>query len=195
MLSSLYTVMGDTTIAITIAIIAFILLFVQSGDGRVYVKASDGFRYKVRDTTRKQETAESLARINSNINKLLDQLTNSPDVELEYVPMIGRIKARYHPSILSEGKIDKNTTSYTINKGEQLVLCMRSRDSADELYNDNVLFYVALHEISHIGTISDHHSPEFHKNFRYIFRKAAEWNYFTPVSTAFNYCGLDVGRM
>jgi predicted metal-dependent hydrolase len=162
-------------------------------DDRVSIKASDGRSYTVRNTDKKQETAEALARLNGKIETFINRLVSSADAE--YKIMALRLQKRYNPETLSEGRIDKRYTSYTVNKGEEVVLCLRTRDSKDEIYDDNLIFYVTLHEMGHIASLSEDHSPEFHKNFRYLLRKASEWGMFQKVTTSFQYCGMHVDGM
>jgi len=157
------------------------------------VKASDGRSYIVRNTDKKQETADALARLNEKVTNFINELVSSADGE--YKIMALRLQKRYNPNTLSEGRIDKRYTSYTVNKGEEVVLCLRTRDSKDEIYDDNLIFYVTLHELGHIASITEDHSPEFHKNFRYLLRKASEMGLFQKVSHSFQYCGMHVDGM
>ena len=162
-------------------------------DDRIFVQASDRRRYKVRNTEHKEETAEALARLNKKIIFFIDRLTSEKD--LEFHPAMLRLKRRYNPDTLSEGRIDKQLTSYIVNKGEQMVICMRSRDAKDQIYDDNLIFYVALHELAHVASVVEDHKPEFYRNFRYLLRKASEWNMFQKIFQKFHYCGIDVNGM
>lgn len=162
-------------------------------DDRVYVEASDGLQYKVRNTNKKQETAEALSRLNAKVTLFIKRLVETADVD--HKPMALRLSKRYDPEALAEGRVDKRFTSYTVNKGEQVVLCLRTRDSKDEIYDDNLIFYVTLHELAHISSVTEDHSPEFHANFRYLLRKASEWDLWKRVDRPFQYCGLSVNGM
>jgi len=162
-------------------------------DDRVLVEASDGHKYLVRNTHKKQETAEALVRLNTKVITFINRLVKEADVE--HTPMALRLKKRYNPSTLSEGRIDKRYTSYTVNKGEQVVLCLRTRDSNDVIYDDNLIFYVTLHELGHIASITEDHNAEFHRNFRYLLKKASEWDLWKRVSEPFQYCGMHVNGM
>jgi predicted metal-dependent hydrolase len=184
-------------IVITTLILILSILFskVHSSltDDRITVKGIDGRYYKVRNTSKKQETADTLARLNKKVLDFIQRLVVNS--ESDYKAMALRLSDRYNPDALSEGRIDKRFTSYTVNKGEQVVLCVRSRDAKDQIYDDNLIFYVTLHELAHIASITEDHSPEFHKNFRYLLRKASEWDLWQKVNEPFQYCGLDVNGM
>lgn len=162
-------------------------------DDRVSVEAYDGRSYRVRNTPRKRETALALARMNEKVLDFITRLEGAGDAEFQGA--VKRLRTRYRPDRLSEGRIDKRHTSYTLNKGEEVVLCLRSRDHKDEIYDDNLIFYVVLHELAHIASITENHNDEFHTNFRYLLRKAAEWGLFVRKSDRFHYCGMDVHGM
>jgi hypothetical protein len=164
-------------------------------DDRILVLASDGRKYLVRNTDNKQDTAEGLARLNAKVLTFIYNLEEQAKNEKEYIPMVTRLRQRYRPDKVSEGIVDQRFTSYTVNKGEEMVLCMRTRDGRDEMYDDNILFYVTLHELAHIGSLTEHHNDEFHKNFRYLLRKAGEMNMFRKVVEQFHYCGINVNGM
>ncbi len=162
-------------------------------DDRVLVEAYDGRSYRVRNTAKKQETAIALARVNEKVMNFINRLESDHDPE--YNAVVVRLKSRYRPDRLSEGRIDKRYSSYTINKGEEVVLCLRSRDERDAIYDDNLLFYVVLHELAHVASITEDHRQEFHDNFRFFLRKAAQWGLWTKKSHRFDYCGVDVNGM
>src|SRR5947209_13972630 len=154
-------------IAILVVVVLIFIIFKKVRiDDRVNVLASDGRNYLVRNTDNKVETAEGLARLNSKVLLLISKLEEEAKIEPEHLPMVTRLRQRYRPEKISEGIVDQRFTSYTVNKGEEMVLCMRTRDGKDEMYNDNILFYVTLHELAHVGSLTEHHNEEFHKNFR-----------------------------
>jgi hypothetical protein len=172
----------------------YIINHKRFSDSRVFVTGGDNRRYKVQNISSKNDSANALARVNSKIIDFIKRLES--DGETEFKPMIKRIATRYDPNSLAEGRhSEKQFTSYTVNKGEELVLCLRSRDQSDTMHDDNLLFYVTLHELAHIGSLSEHHTQEFHHNFRFLMRKASDWGFFKRVREPFKYCGLDVHSM
>lgn len=171
----------------------FIHKWYLSLDGRVPTIAFDGREYHVRDTLDKKETADSLARLNENIIKIINYMERQNDPN--FVVATERLKSRYNVGAISEGIVEDGITSYTVNKGEQIVFCMRTRDEQDTLYKDNILLYVAMHELAHIMSISEQHTPEFYKNFDYIQQCAKAVNLFQHSSEPINYCGLKIARI
>lgn len=188
--------LGEAFVAL--GLVLLIILFINKAhetlmDDRVYVEAFDGRKYKVRNTKKKDETANALAQLNDKVMTLMKKLEKDGDEGRK--PMVARMKNRYNPETFSEGKIDKRFTSYTVNKGEEVVLCLRTRDQKDELYDENLIFYVTLHELGHIASVTEDHNDEFHDNFRYLLKKASEYGMFKKVRERFNYCGMDVNGM
>ena len=65
---------------------------------------------------------------------------------------------KYNPNNFSETGKDSKYTSYSVNKGEKIVLCLRSRDGKDRLIDENTLTFVSIHELAHIMTKSVGHT-------------------------------------
>ncbi len=174
----------------------------------VDVKGPDGRKYKVRASPRQSESAAALARLNARVTLLIERLVKETDAketdakktdvkETDQAPkmkgVVERIVRRYNPDVISEGVIDNEKTSYTVNKGEEVVYCLRSRDERDQLYSDNKLMHVAIHELAHIGSLASgdaSHAGDFPANLHYLERKAAEFGLITPISENWEYCGL-----
>ena len=83
----------------------------------------DGRRYLVRSASDSKEAANLLGTINVKLLRLIDILKEKhPDDD-----RTKRLDEKYDPEALSEGTEDKNYTSYSINKGEKIVFCIRSK--------------------------------------------------------------------
>ena len=110
---------------------------------------------------------------------------------------ITRFVQNFHPEpkTFSESTPDSKYTSYSVNKGEKVVFCLRSRNSEEKLVDDNLLMFVALHEMAHIMTKSIGHTDEFWENFRYLLRQAIEIDLYQPHDFRNNpveYCGTQI---
>ena len=157
----------------------------------VGVIGSDGVTYYVRDIPDKQGSVEMLVILNKKIFKLMDDIESYAINDKQRLDAIARLRRRFKPKVLSEGVVDRRYTSYTVSKGEQLVMCLRSRDT-DNLYDENLLFYVILHELGHIASVSENHTDEFRTNFSFLLNVAIEKGLFHHINQPFNYCGLDL---
>ena len=168
------------------------------GSGRyplVDVKSTiDGKIYRVRDMRDKQEAADLLAKVRARMRLLYGHLeTTFPDK-----PQVKRLLQRFeaNPERLLESTPDAEHTSYSVNKGEKVHLCLRQRQGADEsLVNENIMVFVSLHEMAHMITDSIGHEPEFWNNFGWLLREAEKINVYQyqdfkahPV----RYCGTNI---
>eukprot|EP00798_Chlamydomonas_sp_ICE-L_P014866 gene14866-biopygen23894 len=115
----------------------------------------DGRKYLMRQLPDRQNAANLMARINSNLNKLVQHLV----AKYPKNPVVRQLYDNYNPDALSEGGAELGYTSYSVNKGEKIVLCLRQRDH--ELVEENILMYVAIHELGHLATDEVGHTPKF----------------------------------
>lgn len=180
------------TIVLLVILMWLVYEYTTLTDNRVKVKAMDGREYLVLNTKDKHTTANALARLNANIIALIAYM----DVQKnpKYAMAVQRLKLKYKPDVISEGLIDKTLTSFTINKGEQIVFCMRPRHGGS-VYDDNLLMYVAMHELAHVMSITEQHTPEFKENFNFLIESAKALKLFQHNDNSTNYCGLDIPRI
>jgi len=141
----------------------------------------DGKYYLVRDLNDKEDVADTLAYIRMNIMKLIEHIKRShPD---KYQKYIHDLEEKFTDVSISENIYDFYYTSYSVNKGEQLVFCMRSRknNSNDRRHDINLMMYVALHEISHIACPEYGHTELFKEIFSFITKSAIDIGIYTPI--------------
>ena len=151
----------------------------------------DKRQYLVRKLDDKQEAANLLANMRMKLVKLCDHLENN-DLNNNGVY---RLIKRFQPNNITESSASEKYTSYSVNKGEKIVFCLRSRDEKKKLVNENVMMFVALHELAHIMTKSVGHTEEFWNNFRYLLKKSIEIGIYTPVdfdTKPVDYCGIKI---
>jgi hypothetical protein len=83
-------------------------------------------------------------------------------------------------------------TSYTLDKGAKMYFCLRDKKT-HKVLDDDIVFFVALHEISHIGNKTFGHGRDFWATFKFILTEAEEAGLYRPVNYArapVVYCGL-----
>lgn len=154
----------------------------------------DGRTYKVRDMADKQEAADLLAKVRIRLGKLCDQLV----AKYPSKPQVQRMQQNFRadPDRFLEATPDAKHTSYNVNKGEQIHLCLRQRNGPDEsLVSEEVIMFVGIHELGHTITKTIGHEPEFWNNFGWLLREAEGLGLYThqnfkahPVS----YCGVRI---
>ncbi len=177
---------------VVIIVVLIAVSYVRSYYGEVeIVKAeTDGRRYIVRKLPDRQEAAELLARINRRLIRVIDHMRQTyPDD-----PDVRRLVSNFDPDAISEGGMEVGYTSYSVNKGEKIVLCIR-QSSDDSFVDENVLTYVALHELAHLMTKEVGHPKTFWTNFKRIATEAISIGVYRK--TDFNskpqaYCGITI---
>jgi len=95
----------------------------------------------------------------------------------------------------SESTPDAQYTSYSVNKGEKIFMCLRQRNDKEELVNENIILFVALHEMSHVGTASIGHTPEFWNHFAWVLEQAERvkiYEYTDFAAHPVEYCGVHI---
>jgi hypothetical protein len=154
----------------------------------------DGEYYSVRDLPDRQKAADLLARVRQKIKGLYNYLiVTFPDK-----PQIVQLKKNFKPdsSRIFEATPDAEHTSYSVNKGESVHLCLRQRNGNDEsLMNENVMMFVALHEMAHMITSTIGHGPDFWNNFGWLLKQAEEKGFYKYQNFAAQpvpYCGVKI---
>ncbi len=154
----------------------------------------DGQTYRVRDMQDKQEAADLLARVRNRMKKIYVHLQSTfPDK-----PQVKRLLQRFKadPDRILESTPDAEHTSYSVNKGEKVHLCLRQRQGGDEsLVNENVMVFVSLHEMAHMITDSIGHEPEFWNNFGWLLKEAEKigaYQYQDFKAHPVRYCGTNI---
>ena len=184
---------GENLIIIILAIILAYLIWDTYYMGEVeYVKSEvDNEEYLVRSLPDKNEAANLLANIKSKIRVLIKHLNNIFPNDIRVL----RLNKNYNEDKISEGADNAKYTSYSVNKGEKIVLCLRSKNEQKSLVDLNTMMFVVLHEIAHIVTKSVGHTEEFWDNFKWILEESVNIGIYE--SQDFNnkpveYCGIEI---
>ena len=127
----------------------------------VSVKSTvDGRTYKVRDMSDKQGAADLLAKLRLRIASLCDTLEKKYPDKVQVKQIVSNFRA--DPNRFLEATPDAAHTSYSVNKGEAVHLCLRQRQGGDEsLVQENVMTFVAIHELAHICTDFQSHPVSY----------------------------------
>jgi predicted metal-dependent hydrolase len=156
-----------------------------------YVRSSkDNIEYLVRNQNDSKEAADMLSTIRVTLTNVVDDLVKKyPKDE-----RVKRLKSRFNPYKISESPPDSQFTSYSINKGEKIVFCLRSKED-QRLHDINTMTFVALHELGHLMTNSIGHTTEFWDNFRFILKNAIQKGHYQFQdfkSKPIRYCGTNI---
>ena len=152
------------------------------------VSKIDNRNYEVQVKEDSQEAADLIAKIREKLVLLVSHLikTYPNDDRIE------RFKTNFNPDRLKEGIDNPNYTSYSINKGEQIVLCLRTNNKLMDL---NTMMFVVLHEMAHVCSISIGHTEEFWSNFKWILEESINIGIYKKQDFKLQnveYCGMTI---
>jgi hypothetical protein len=157
-----------------------------------YVKSTlDRRNYLVRKLPDSQKAADFLASVNQDLGRLVNHLT----AKYPENPVVKRLFENFNPANVSEGSPQSGYTSYSVNKGERIILCLRQKDATDSFVSKNVIMYVAIHELGHLATESIGHDQDFWDNFKFILEEAVNIGVYQKVDYSNNpapYCGIKI---
>lgn len=155
------------------------------------VSTVDGNKYCVRERKRIHEAADILATVMKKCESLISYLIR----KYPHNAAVQRLHKKFDKSRCVETLPTSELTAYSENKGEKVAFCLNKKKNGTKLIDENTLTFVALHELSHIMSISVGHNDEFWDNFKFLLDNAVEINLYTPVDYKKNpegYCGLEI---
>jgi predicted metal-dependent hydrolase len=185
--------MKETFLIAIIVIIIYLFLF-HNKKNVVLIDGRDNNKYLVYNDNKKTDAAFLLSDVINNMFKLKDYLYTNIDKYSEYEEYIKQLNRNLNKerSLIYENDPTSDLTSFSVNKGEEIAFCLKSKRTGD-MHQLNLIMYVALHEMAHIACPEIGHGPLFQKIFKFLTEVAIEIglyrldNYDTnPVE----YCGM-----
>ena len=175
---------------------AAIFIYLNQREVSVIKSSYDNNYYVVKEAVDSEEAADILAKLKQDIFKITDYLYENRDKFPENEEYIDQLYNRIQNVSIIENTGNKYT-SYTVNKGDQIVFCLRSKNEKrkGQLHDYNLIMYVALHEISHVACPEQGHTQLFHEIFNFICSEAIKLGMYTKID--FNrdpqeYCGMTI---
>jgi len=166
-------------------------------DGLVKIKSSvDNSNYWVRNLPDKNKAANTLANIKNNIYKLVNYLQKNQQLFPENMKYIKDLVSRTKDIVIMETGADEKYTSYTVNKGERIVFCLRAK-VINSIHDMNTLMYVVIHELAHIGCPEFGHTPLFKEIFKFLLVQGSKIGIITIIDyrkNPQNYCGMVINE-
>jgi predicted metal-dependent hydrolase len=154
---------------------------------------TDGKVCKVQNLPDKQQACERLVEVRQNLDKLMQKYRD--DTASAADPRVKVLLDRYNPDNMCENDINADSTSYSENKGDKIVVCLRDKAPPYKLVDTNTIMFVVLHEMAHLMTTTIGHTPEFWTNFKRILQDAVSVGVYTPVNydrSPTSYCGMTI---
>lgn len=185
--------MKESILISIIVIIIYIFLFINRNNV-IYIESTTGTKFLVHKDNDKQEKANLLGQLVENLYSLKNHFVKNKNKFNEYVEYIDLLANNFSEEKTSiyETDPDSNLTSYSVNKGEELSFCLRSKKTG-KIHDINLLTYVGIHEISHIACPEIGHGDLFKKIFRMFAQEAVNIGIYKKIDyseTPIEYCGM-----
>lgn len=150
----------------------------------------DNRYYVVRKLSDKQDAANMLATISKNLTDLVTHVYNK-DKDKEGIQ---QLKDNFNSQNITENLPGGKYTAYSVNKGEELAICLRN--IPDETFIDkNLIIFVSIHELAHVMTDEVGHTTKFWNNMRYLLEQGESIGIYRPEDYRKNpqmYCGQEI---
>lgn len=178
-----------------IFIIIFFLTFnkYNYNYSQIKIKYHDNQYYIINKSNYQKEILIILSFIRKQLIFLIENMNINSTNKI----FIERIKKKIYKTQFIENKNKipkKNSTSYNINKGEKIILCIYNYQIT-EFYDINTIIYVAIHEIAHIGNKTVGHDNSFYYIFNDLLKEAIRlkiYKFHNYQKIPKQYCGITI---
>jgi hypothetical protein len=180
---------NNISVTILILIIIFIYLIYQYhyySNIETIVSKIDNRNYDVQIKNDAAEAADLIAQVREKLILLVNHMFKT----FPSNPKVMRLKKNFNPDVLKEGIDNPSYTSYTVNKGEEIILCLRTDG---KLVDINILTFVCIHELSHIGNETVGHDDAFWEFFKELLIEAINIGVYIKYDykkSPIKYCGM-----
>jgi hypothetical protein len=179
--------------------IAFVLFFClriyydsDAYNLKCIIASKDGNRYCVREREKLELAANLLANVTEKMKDMVAYMKEKHPND----PRTVRLVKGFNPQKISETLPTSELTAYSENKGEKIAFCLnRKKKENDNLIDEHTLTFVAIHELSHVGTKSIGHKSDFWENFKFLLECAKDSGIHNPADYKVkpkHYCGMTI---
>ena len=184
----------NESILISIIIIFIYILYLINKNKLTLVEANNNVKFMVYNDKNKVESANLLATLVDRMYKLRNNLINNKKNYQEYEQYIDLLEKNFNNerTYIYENIPDSDLTSYTINKGEELSICLKSKTTGN-FHDINLLMYVAIHEMAHMACPEIGHDDLFKKIFLFLTEEAIRMGLYKKIDYQMynaEYCGM-----
>ena len=171
------------------------------------VKSDKGPSYLVRNLKDKQEAANRLGDLSETLQTLCDsckggkggrESKDQEDKEQEDSydrgSAVKRLLDKFDPEKLTENIPGSSHVAYSVNKGSELSICLRKKDT-NAFIETNTVRFVAIHELAHVMSESTGHTDEFWDNMKFLLEKAMSAGLYVATDykeRPVDYCGIQI---
>jgi hypothetical protein len=182
--------MRELSILLVVMIMGFIYLnFVRKNIHLELIESSvNNQKYYVRKLPDAQEASDKLAKLSVNLHKLVDTVKNQDKEGVK------KLADNFNSDIITENIPGSMYVAYSVNKGDELSICIRDKDT-EKFIDDNTIIFVAIHELAHIMTNETGHTPKFWNNMKYLLEEGNKIGIYEIIDYSENpimYCGQEI---
>jgi predicted metal-dependent hydrolase len=186
--------MKETILISIIIIFIYIFLFHNKKNVILIPGKNIKSKYLVYNDNNKEYSAILLEQITNNMFKLKHYLYDNKDKFPDFKKYIILLNDNLNENktLIYENDPNSDLTSFSINKGEEIAFCLRSKKTGSP-HEINVLMYVALHEMAHIACPEIGHGALFKEIFKFLTEQAIEigiYNKENYEDKPIEYCGM-----
>lgn len=169
-------------------VLAILILFI--------IKLLRGRQQEVLQTFEDHSDAKILLdSLKLDATRLVDSITKKNPDDIGFK----QLKDRFKSSEIFEGVPGSTDFTYTENKGDKIVLCLRDPEKDNVIHTKNTVLFPLIHELAHIADVNydPGHGANFRKYFRLLLDEAIKLGIYQHVDfkvTPVNYCGVTVSN-
>jgi hypothetical protein len=180
-------------IGVFIGVCIYVYLSKMEGfDLKCIISGIDGNEYCVREREKVDAAADLLAIVTEKCKKLVAYVGEKYSDK----DFTKRLVSGFNPKKVMETLPTSKYTAYSENKGEKIAFCLNRKKTENEnLIDEHTLTFVAIHELSHVGTKSIGHKSDFWENFKFLLECAKESGIHNPYDykkKPKEYCGMTI---
>ena len=190
--------MDDLLLFIVIITIFFLIMFMMNNkmfDSEVIrVKSTiDDNVYVVRKLPNSQDAADVLAKLKSNILRFVEHMKKTHPDE----PGVKRMLNNLRLNSLIECDPHHKYKSYSVNKGEELAICLRHTSEGYPFNDNNAIMFTTGHELAHVMNKTVGHDESFWNYMKFNLEEMEKIGLYQPVDYAkspIQYCGMTINH-
>ena len=178
----------------TIIGLIYIMYKIRKSKLTVVEEEDTGMKLMVYNDKNKKASASLLSDIIVRMFKLRNNLIKDKEKYPAFKQYIELLEKNFNESRtqIYENDPTSELTSFSVNKGEEVAFCLKSKKDGN-LHEINLLIYVAIHEMAHMGCPEIGHGDLFKKIFKFLTLRAIEMKLYEKDDYSQNpveYCGM-----
>ena len=182
------------TLLLGVVVVGYICHYIIQKLNKTTIKSTvDNRDYEVRDLPDKQDAANTLADISGKLTKLVEYVVTS-DSDRDGVR---QLKRNFKSRNIIENTPGGKYTAYSVNKGEELAICLRHTSQGYPFNENNSIMFTTGHELAHVMNLTVGHDTSFWDTMKFNLEEMEKIGLYQPVDyakTPVQYCGMSINH-